>query len=366
MRRVAIVVPWGEALGGAERMLLTLLEGAADARCAFDVVFLQDGPFEEAARTRGARTYVIEAGRLRQARRYGRTVRALRNLVMQLEVELVIAWSPKVQLYLGPALAGLRHRPVLVWWQHGVPEPRSWLDRLATLVPADAIGCSSAASAEAQRRLLPRRKAFVIHPGTPEPGAPPVHQDRDAEEPVVGIVGRLQPWKGQDRFIEALALLDRHGAPVRGLIVGGDAYGLSPEYAQSVRDQVASLDVGRRIEMTGQVEDALPHVQRMDVLVNASEAEPFGITLIEAMSCGVPVVAVDGAGPAEIIENGVSGVLVASGDPADLADGIQRVLESPERWSELAAASRRRYEDRFSSAAMACAFGERMDALILA
>ena len=68
--------------------------------------------------------------------------------------------------------------------------------------------------------------------------------------------------------------------------------------------------------MTGQVPDAGPYIEQMDILVNASDPEPFGIVLLEGMARGVAVVAVDSGGPGEFIEHERTGVLARSGEPA--------------------------------------------------
>ena len=83
--------------------------------------------------------------------------------------------------------------------------------------------------------------------------------------------------------------------------------------------------------MTGQVPDARPYVELMDIAVNASDEEPFGIVLIEAMGAGVPVVAVAKGGPLDIIEPGVTGMLAESGEPAELAEAIEAVISDPAR-----------------------------------
>jgi glycosyltransferase involved in cell wall biosynthesis len=130
--------------------------------------------------------------------------------------------------------------------------------------------------------------------------------------------------------LRALALLRGQGLDVHGLIVGGDAYGLSPEYPAVLEHLVSDLGMGDAITMTGQVDHVVPYVQLMDVLVNASENEPFGIVLIEAMALGVPVVAVANGGPLEIIEPNRSGVLADTGAPEALAAALSGLVRDPE------------------------------------
>ena len=91
----------------------------------------------------------------------------------------------------------------------------------------------------------------------------------------------------------------------------------------------------------------------MDVAVNASEEEPFGIVLIEAMAAGVPVVAVARGGPRDIVESGVSGMLAPSGEPAALADAIEALLADPQRRAAIAAAGQKRCRERFNAQLMA-------------
>ena len=125
--------------------------------------------------------------------------------------------------------------------------------------------------------------------------------DLPAGVPVVGIVGRLERWKGQDRLLRAQALMRERGTDFHCLIVGGDAWEIAPEYAASLPRLVGELGLESHVTMTGQVPDAGPYIERMDVLVNASDPEPFGIVLLEGMARGVAVLAVDSGGPSEFI-----------------------------------------------------------------
>jgi glycosyltransferase involved in cell wall biosynthesis len=90
----------------------------------------------------------------------------------------------------------------------------------------------------------------------------------------------------------------------------------------------------------------------MDVAVNASDPEPFGIVLLEAMALGVPVVAVSSGGPAEIVEHGESGLLVPSAEPEHFAATLAELVASPRRRQELAEGGRARFEARFTTERM--------------
>jgi glycosyltransferase involved in cell wall biosynthesis len=351
--RVLVTVPWGERLGGAEAMLQTVLDGAQDTEHEFELVFHEAGPWPDELADAGFRVEVIPAGRLRQPHRLIATVIRLARLLRRREPDLILNWMPKTQLYGSPAavLAGMRRR--VLWWQHGIPT-HHWMDRCATLLPAIAVGCSSRAAAREQSRMFPSRRTFVVAPGTSVPPASPEQgtPEREAAVPVVGVVGRLQPWKGQDRLLAAQALLRERGQEMHLMIVGGDAYGLSTDYAESLPSLIGQLGLTDAVTLTGQVPDAGSHIDRMDVLVNVSDDEPFGIVLLEGMARGVAVVAINAGGPTEIIEDGKTGLLARSGAPEDIADTLAAVLASPELRRSLAEAGRERFLREFTDVAM--------------
>jgi glycosyltransferase involved in cell wall biosynthesis len=370
--RILIVTPWGERLGGAEEMLWLALRHLDRSRVEPSVAFLGPGPFAAEVAGLGLGAEVIPAGRLRDPRAFGATVRRLANLLRAHRPDLALAWSAKAQLYLAPAaaLAGMRER--VLWWQHQIPDGH-WLDRMATRLPARAVGCSSEANRAAQEALRPRRPTFVVNPGIElgDDGAGSSNGGSGLRaslgippgRTVIGLVGRLQPWKGQDRFLGALAELRRRGNDVHGLLVGGEAYERSAGYGDELRALSERLGLGDRVTMTGQVDDPRPYFELIDVAVNASEAEPFGIVLLEAMAAGTPVVAVAAGGPLDVVEPRVSGVLAADGSPPALAAAIAALLADPGRRRAIAAAGRRRCEEHFSAAAMAAALEAELEAV---
>ena len=339
-------------------MLQTVLDGEQHEH-EVEPVFLEDGPWAAELAGAGYRVHVLAAGRLRQGHRYLATVVRLAALFRRRRPDVILNWSAKTQLYASPAatLAGLRDR--VIWWQHDIPA-RATIDLIATRLPARAIGTTSASAAAAQRRLRPTRETFVVHAGVAPPARTPAGEGAPlrlpGDIPVVGIVGRLQPWKGQDRLLRAHALLRDRGIAMHLVIVGGDSYELSPEYAQSLEGLVRQLGLSGEVTMTGEVPEAGPYIEQMDVLVNASDPEPFGIVLLEGLARSVAVVAVDAGGPRELIENRRTGMLAVSGAPHALADALEPVLRSPDLRRSLAEAGHARFERDLTDAAMRARF----------
>ncbi len=358
--RVLFVSPWARLAGGAEIILWNILNHLDRSRVEPSLAFLEHGPFAEDVRALAMRTDVVPAGRLRHAGRMLAATRSLARVIDEQRPDLIVSWSAKAHVYGASARLVSRARPPAIWWQQMAPEGH-WIDRLATALPADAVGAWSHIAAHRQRQLWPQRRTFVVHPGVADPGEPSPAARLAArarlgippQRRVLLIVGRLQPWKGQDRFIEAVARLRRLGLDVHGVIVGGAAFGLSTDFASSLAPLAERLAIADRVLFAGQVDDVTSYLRCADVLVNASDLEPFGNVLIEAMAHAVPVLAVAGGGPSEILVDGVSGVLVGSPDSEQLAPGLAGLIGDETYRRRLGRAGRERFLEAFTAQRMA-------------
>jgi glycosyltransferase involved in cell wall biosynthesis len=357
--KVVITLPWGERLGGAENMLWTFLRQLNRERVQVIVVFFAAGSFEREVASLGVATVVLPVERLRNVLAGLRAVVDLAALLRRERPDVVLNWVAKAHIYGAAAarLAGLGDR--LVWWEQGAPN--HWLDRLVTLLPARAIGCSSSFQMNAGGQAWRNKRRFLVQPGTDVPlprSNKEIDDLRDSlrippQRLVIGIVGRLQPWKGQDRVIRAIAQLRDRGHDVHGLIVGGNAHNLSPGYESQLHALSRNLDLSDRMTFTGQVPRPDPYVQLMDVFVNASVGEPFGIVLLEAMALGVPVVAFDLGGPSEIVDSGITGLLVPKPDDELLLEALDQLLRDGDLRRKLGRAGHERFLARFTSIRMA-------------
>src|SRR5436189_6304604 len=103
--------------------------------------------------------------------------------------------------------------------------------------------------------------------------------------------------------------------------------------------------------MAGEVVDAGPYLERMEILVNASDCEPFGIVILEGMAKGVPVVAVNSGGPADFIEDGRTGMLARSCEPDALADAVEALLVAPDLREQVGRSGRERVMQEVSTQA---------------
>lgn len=130
----------------------------------------------------------------------------------------------------------------------------------------------------------------------------------------VGIVGRIEEPKGQHIVLEAVKRLHQNGIDAKALIVG---HAMDEGYLQKLQNDYADIAL-----FTGFTREAQVLMQLCDVMVLATENETFGLVLIEAMMCGVCVVASNSGGPLEIIDDGVNGLLFKTFDSGDLAEKL--------------------------------------------
>jgi glycosyltransferase involved in cell wall biosynthesis len=158
----------------------------------------------------------------------------------------------------------------------------------------------------------------------------------------VGVIGRLAPQKGQREFLVAFATAFADDPSARARVVGAALFG-EHDYAASLHELAAELGIAERVDFVGFVPDVDAELVRLDVLVVPSLVpEGFGLTVVEGMAAGLPVVAPDAGGPAEIITSGVDGILVTAGDAAALADALRGLAADPTVRQRLGDAARRR------------------------
>ncbi len=173
------------------------------------------------------------------------------------------------------------------------------------------------------------------------------------EAPVIGTVGQLVPWKRQDAFIEAAAHILARESDAHFFVVGADMFGEHPDYVADLRELAESLGLAERVLFTGFREDIASVMSALDVMVHPAQNEPLGRVILEAMSLGVPCVAVDNCGPSEIIEDGETGILVAEPAPRVIAARTVELLSRPGGAERMGQAARRSINERFAAERMA-------------
>ena len=166
---------------------------------------------------------------------------------------------------------------------------------------------------------------------------------------VVGNVGRLVGWKGQDVFIKAMAQVKKEVPDIKGLLVGEpnkDEEGPNGEpspFYRHLLDLVHSLGLTENVHFAGFRSDIPEILSAVDVLVHSStEPEPFATAVIEGMMSGSPVIAAQAGGMPEMIKDKVTGLLSPPGDPQAMAQAILFYHRDRDRAKRIALAGQKR------------------------
>ncbi len=276
----------------------------------------------------------------------------------EMDVDVVAANS--VTAALGCVSGPCRDLPI-VWHARDLQAPRQATRRLVSTVTGISAISRCVADALCDRHPAAREIARVIYNGIDPLQFRPERSRSETREEfgippqarVIGSVGQLVPWKRQDLFIEAAAHLLVHLPGCYFLLVGADLFGEHSEYVSSLRDLSEGLGLQDRLIFAGYRQDIASVMGAMDLLVHTAEEEPLGRVIIEAMILGIPCVAVNRCGPAEIIEDGRSGLLVPPGDPRAISTRVVELIGRQGAVERMGEAARRRAGEVFSAARMA-------------
>jgi glycosyltransferase involved in cell wall biosynthesis len=356
-------MPLGIQQGGAEALLRSLL-ALPGSRHAYICAFLEDGSLVKEIRGLGVPTVVFARPEQRYLRGHFFVIRAIRSWIDHHRPDVVLSWMPKAHLYVAPAL--LFRSTLAMWYQHGTPRGQ-FLDIITTLLPAETILCCSQASKACQNRLFPRRSTVVCYPGIDLSSRTFSRQFARQQlglsntVPVIGMVARLERWKGIHVFVEAARLIAKTH-PNAIFFVAGGAHSRDMPYAAEIDRQLEDAALGSSFLLLGQ---RTPHEVTLwqtaaNVIVHPPiGVEPFGMAVVEAMAAGTPVIASNIAGPAEIITNHVDGVLIPLGQPSAIAESALGLLDDSAVSSRIAAAGLER--SHFFSVAV---FHARIDSIL--
>jgi glycosyltransferase involved in cell wall biosynthesis len=331
--------------GGAQVALLRLLRGLNRDRFCPTVACLYNGDGAVARQIRKLGIEVFDARMRHRADlpallRLYRHIRRTRPTI--LHASLFHANLP------GRILGRLAGVPIVVCAERTMAMEGEWRYRLNRWT-IRLVDCVIAVSANVRDFCvshvgLPAEKLVVIYNGVEVTEPLLSCQEARAElglpidVPVVGAVSRLDPVKGVDVLLQALASID-----AAHLAVIGDG----PKRA-ALASLADDLGVTDRVHWAGHRRDVSSLLPAFDVFVQPSLYEGLPNTVLEAQACGLPVVATAVGGTPEIVVDGVTGVLVSPHDPAALAGAIVRLLRDPDLRRRMGRAGRERVRQRFS------------------
>lgn len=264
--------------------------------------------------------------------------KSMRKFLKQNKFDVIHIFRSRDVSKITLSLFGNSHKPVLILDpQIGVGVKKKDPFHKFIYQKLDAVIAISKDVADGFIRNLPVKmeKVRVIHPGVDvekfkfrEGGRERIRKEFNLGDDVVvlGVVSRFSPGKGHEELFRAFKILIQEFRNLKLLIVGEPTVG-EIDYFRTLKNLEKELGILGRTIWTGFRKDVPDILSAIDIFVAPSHAEAFGLSLVEAMAVGLPVVATKSAGFLDIIEDGVNGLFFERGSYIDLAEKIKMLIK---------------------------------------
>jgi len=352
-------------LYGSDRMVLLAARGLVDRGHTVTAVLPNNGPLALELKAAQVTVVIADVPVLRKSDMAPRTfvnllwkvARAQRDIV-----RLIRTVRPDV-LYVNTIVqpwwitgGKLMRVPVVVHAREAEPQLRRLVKTLinAPLVAADVVICNSRSTRQEILEFGPmsRKRMPVVYNGKDWSAFQlgNVGDSLDHSALRLAVIGRLNPRKGQDIAIRALAELIAQGGRTATLTLVGDVFAGYEWYESELRHLAAELGVEDRVTFAGFQPDIRPALAETDIAVVPSRIEPFGTVAAECMAAGVLTIVSDCQGLTEIVQHRRNGLIFPTEDSSALAKACIWALSHPEQAKEMTSQARLDIEERFSLA----------------
>ncbi len=342
-KKVVFLNHWAKMTGGAELSLIDILKETA-LRADVVLICSEEGLLVKRCTELGIKSMIIPCkGNLGEIRRSGLLwtalkkwkdvlgfflyVLRLRRVILKIDPDAVHANVPKSHMALF-IIAALGYNKAAIFHIREIFNPGSfpfYLYRFLFPVRKSA----AIAISNAVKNSLPKRvseKTVLLYNGIE---IPPSRIPHDGP-PRFLYLGRVVPWKGCHLLIKAFSVLYKKYGPDAGTldIIGSTLY-WSESYRDELKDQIASVGLSGKISLLPHTDSPQSVLINHDVLCMASDREPFGRVAAEAQGASIPVAGFNSGGLPEIVENGISGILVQNGNTDKLAEAMEQYVVNP-------------------------------------
>ncbi len=339
--RVAVFNQSGDLAGGSEKSLALLL-AHMPASVHVEVVLFSDGAYADSLRKNGQSVTIINISKsvlsiqreklpLSSAVPAVSAVLQIRNVLRQLEIDVAYTNSVKAHF-----LAGIAARTL------GIPTIAHLRDILVgnarQLLRMVLLTCTThriAISRAVARAYRLSNMTVVMNPldlrayeNPPDRNNARKHLGLPLNVPVVGVIGRINRWKGQDVFLH-IARIVANVSEAHFAIVGAAVF-RDDDFVDELHALAKSLGLEGRVHFIPWLADPREAFVTLDVNCNTSKREPFGRTIIEAAALGVPSVSFDDGGAEDAISPNLAHDLIRSGDTAGFAHALERYIKNPD------------------------------------
>jgi glycosyltransferase involved in cell wall biosynthesis len=255
------------------------------------------------------------------------------------------------------ALASLLTKARVIFTEHGrfYPDSTTWKRRLVNpilmLLTSKVTAISEATKkALVKYEYIPKNKIDVIFNGIKKLAVDSTSSVKvrnrykiNQDAVLLGTVARLDSIKNHKMMLNAFSSLSSTAVPLHLVIVGdGDE-------RDNLEKQITALGIQNKVTMTGYKSNPADYLNAIDIFLLPSFSEGTSMTLLEAMSLGKPCIATDVGGNSEVIQDGVTGLLIPNDDERSLVQAINKVIRSETLHNDLQKAALQRFEDKFSN-----------------
>jgi glycosyltransferase involved in cell wall biosynthesis len=336
----------GNIIGGGQISLRNLLEGLDEKKYYPLVVCPNRGNLVDEFKNIGIETIIIKMESLRKLNvlSWISTICKLIRLIRKRSIDIIHSNGTRPTIYGGIA-ARLTKTPLI--WHVRIADTDNWVDKVLARFSTKILVVSKAVRL---RFKGIKKKIAVVYNGidldkfNPFINGTKIRQEFSllSSTPLVGIVGRLDNYKGHEYFIKAARKVIDAIPNTRFLIVGDG------ENRKKLESLKMKLGLNGHVIFTGNRDDIAEIMAALDLFVLSSVSEGFGRSAVEAMACGKAVVASNVGGLSEVVEDGVTGKLIPSKNPDSLTMAILSLLEDNEKTRRMGHAGRQRAEKMFS------------------
>lgn len=353
-------------IGGAESSLLTFLRHMDGERFRTVVILNTEGPFSKKLREENIPVQVIPLPSRLIGLKRGEGIRSFFPLILYFfyfqayltrlcfylkkdRFDLILTNTVKAHLY-GSIAASLCRMP-LIWRFHDILSPPDFnpllvkaITFLGNLFPAKVLAVSHTSRNYLVKSGFKSNKVEVVFNGIDPSRLESKNHFKDIQTEAefsngvrrVGCVGRIIPQKGQRSFLLAIPKVVHHYPETSFLVVGDPPPG-EKKYKEELLEIVRDKGIESWVKFTGFRMDIGNVIRALDIVVFPSVApESFGLSILEAMHLGKPVIASNFEAVHELIEDGVTGVLVDPARPEQIADRIIDLFSDHELYGKIA------------------------------
>lgn len=319
--KIAIIYSGGQHFGGIESYLMNLFENIDKDSFELELLSLGDWQLTERLKRGGYRVVVFSDKRVNLG-----TISALGRYLKQHNLDLLVsqgtvanAYARAVSLiYKVPNLVTVHSDQAGDYQNVLVRSIYLLIEKMTRFPTKNYIAVSNYLRERLVKNGVPAGKIDVVYNGLDFPKS----TNKPHKRLVIGSVGRLHHVKGYDLLIEAFALMDNKRLRLKIAGSGG-------KY-EDLKKLATSLGVSDRVEFVGFKKDIYEFLDTIDVYVQTSRSEGFGMSVIEAMSQALPVVVTPAGSLNEIVSDGKTGFVSQDFSPKSIADALSRAVDNYE------------------------------------